>query len=68
MAYLQPRIPGILWGVLLFGGTALLGTTFLIGLENRLVQLIMTGALAAMIAISLVTVFDLKSPLEGRTT
>jgi hypothetical protein len=65
LTYLQPRIPGILWGVLIFGGVVLLAITFLIGLENRLVQLIMTGALAAMIAISLVTIFDLKSPLEG---
>jgi hypothetical protein len=35
------------------------------GLENRVVQLIMTGALAAMIAITIVTIFDLESPLEG---
>jgi hypothetical protein len=65
LTYLQPRIPGILWGVLIFGGVVLLAITFLIGLENRLVQLIMTGALAAMIAISIVTIFDLESPLEG---
>lgn len=65
LTYLQPRIPGILWGVLIFGGMVLLAITFLIGLKNRLVQLIMTGALAAMIAISLVTIFDLESPLEG---
>jgi hypothetical protein len=65
LTYLRPRIPGILWGVLIFGGVVLLAITFLIGLENRLVQLMMTGALAAMIAISLVTIFDLESPLEG---
>ena len=65
LTYLEPRIPGILWGVLIFGGVVLLAITFLIGLENRLVQLIMTGALAAMIAISLVTIFDLQLPLEG---
>jgi Protein of unknown function (DUF4239) len=65
LTYLRPRIPGILWGVLIFGGMVLLATTFLIGLENRLVQLIMTGALAAMIAVSLVTIFDLELPLEG---
>jgi hypothetical protein len=65
LTYLQPRIPSILWGVLIFGGVVLLATTFLIGVENRLVQLIMTGALAAMIAISLVTIFDLESPLQG---
>ena len=65
LTYLHPRIPGILWGVLIFGGVILLALTFLIGLESRLVQLIMTGALASMIAISIVTVFDLESPLEG---
>lgn len=65
LTYLRPRIPGILWGVLIFGGAILLALTFLIGLESRLVQLIMTGALAAMIAISIVTIFDLESPLEG---
>ena len=65
LTYLRPRIPGILWGVLIFGGVVLLALTFLIGLESRAVQLVMTGALAAMIAISIVTVFDLQSPLEG---
>jgi hypothetical protein len=65
LTYLQPRVPGILWGVLIFGGALLLALSFLIGLENRVVQLIMTGALAAMIAITIVTIFDLESPLEG---
>ncbi len=65
LTYLQPRIPGILWGVIIFGGVVLLAITFLFGLKNRLVQLIMTGALAAMIAISIVTIFDLESPLQG---
>jgi hypothetical protein len=65
LTYLEPRIPGILWGVLIFGGVVLLAITFLIGLKNRLAQLIMTGALAAMIAISIVTIFDLEAPLEG---
>ena len=67
LTYLQSRIPGILWGVLMFGGFVLLALTFLIGLENRVVQLIMTGALAAMIGLSLVTIFELDSPLEGST-
>jgi hypothetical protein len=65
LTYLEPRIPAILWGVLIFGGVVLLAITFLIGLKNRLAQLIMTGALAAMIAISIVTIFDLEWPLEG---
>jgi len=65
LTYLHPRVPEILWGVLIFGGVVLLVLTFLIGLESRLLQLIMTGALASMIAISIVTVFDLESPLEG---
>ncbi len=43
----------------------LIAITFLVGLENRVLQLVMTGALTAMITISLVTIFDLESPLEG---
>lgn len=67
LTYLDSLIPGIMWGVLLFGGTILLTLTFMIGLENRVVQLMMTGALAAMIALSLVTIFELDSPLHGAT-
>jgi hypothetical protein len=67
LTYLESRIPTILWVVLLFGGVLMLGLTFLIGLSNRLVQLSMTGALAGMIAISLITIFELDSPLEGDT-
>jgi hypothetical protein len=67
LTYLDSRIPGILWGVLVFGGFVLLALAFMIGLENRVVQLIMTGALAAMIGLSLVTIFELDSPLEGST-
>ena len=67
LTYLDSRIPQILWGVLIFGALVLLGITFLIGLQNRTVQLVMTGALSAMIALSLVTIFELDSPLEGAT-
>jgi hypothetical protein len=67
LTYLESSIPRILWGVLVFGAIALLGITFLIGLQNRPVQLIMTAVLSAMIALSLVTIFELDSPLEGAT-
>jgi hypothetical protein len=67
LTYLESRIPQILWGVLIFGALVLLGITFLIGLQNRAVQLIMTAALSATIALSLVTIFELDSPLEGAT-
>lgn len=67
LTYLESSIPQILWGVLVFGAIALMGITFLIGLQNRPVQLLMTAALSAMIALSLVTIFELDSPLEGAT-
>jgi hypothetical protein len=58
-------LPPILWIVLILGGVITVGFTYLFGLENTLVHLIMVGALALIISLSLFTVAALDYPFKG---
>src|SRR5215212_6821943 len=58
-------LPTILWVVLILGGAITVGFTYLFGLENTLVHLIMVGSLALVISMSLFTVAGLDYPFKG---
>jgi hypothetical protein len=58
-------LPTILWFVLILGGVITVGFTYLFGLENTLVHLIMVGSLALIISLSLFTVAALDHPFNG---
>jgi hypothetical protein len=58
-------LPPIMWVVLILGGVITVGFTYLFGLENTLVHLIMVGALALIISLSLFTVAALDHPFNG---
>jgi Protein of unknown function (DUF4239) len=58
-------LPTILWIVLLLGGVITVCFTYLFGLDNTLVHLLMVAALAMIISISLFTVAALDYPFVG---
>src|SRR5215212_5501942 len=61
----EQGLPPILWVVLLLGGVVTVGFTYLFGLENTLVHLIIVGSLALVISMSLFTVAALDYPFRG---
>jgi hypothetical protein len=58
-------LPTIMWIVLILGGVITVGFTYLFGLEDTLVHLLMVAALALIISISLFTVAALDYPFNG---
>jgi uncharacterized membrane protein len=58
-------LPPILWIVLILGGVITVGFTYLFGLQNTLVHLLMVAALALIISMSLFTVAALDYPFSG---
>ena len=58
-------LPPILWIVLILGGVITVGFTYLFGLENTLMHLLMVAALAMIISLSLFTVAALDQPFKG---
>jgi Protein of unknown function (DUF4239) len=61
----EQGLPPILWVVLILGGVITVFFTYLFGLENTLVHLIMVGSLALVISLSLFTVAALDYPFKG---
>ncbi len=58
-------IPAILWVVLIVGGVITVGFTYLFGLENTTVHLLMVAALAMTLSLTLFTVAALDYPFSG---
>jgi uncharacterized membrane protein YraQ (UPF0718 family) len=58
-------IPTVLWGVLVVGGIMVVGFTYLFGLENTLVHMLMVAALALVISSVLFTIGVLEHPFSG---
>jgi Protein of unknown function (DUF4239) len=61
----EQGLPPILWVVLILGGVITVGFTYLFGLNNTLVHLLMVAALALIISMSLFTVAALDYPFNG---
>jgi hypothetical protein len=61
----EQGLPPILWVVLILGGVITVGFTYLLGLDNTLVHLLMVAALALIISMSLFTVAALDYPFKG---
>ena len=60
-----PAVPPVLWFALVAGASATLGFTFFFGLRNRIVQLVMTALLAALIAVMFVAIKEFNTPFRG---
>jgi hypothetical protein len=65
LLYIEEGIPTVLWVVLILGGVITVGFTYLFGLQNTLVHLLMVAALAMIISLSLFTVAALDYPFKG---
>jgi hypothetical protein len=61
----EEGIPGVLWAVLIFGGVAAIGFTYLFGLENTWAHRLMVFTLAAVIGLVLFTIGALEHPFSG---
>ena len=58
----KPRIPGLLWGGLLFGGVLLIALVGFIRLENMRVHMMLAGAIAILLGLLLFITFWLDHP------
>jgi hypothetical protein len=61
----EEGVPGILWAVLIFGGIAGVGFTYLFGLESTWAHRLMVVILAAVIGLVLFTIGAMGHPFEG---
>jgi hypothetical protein len=61
----EEGIPGVLWAVLIFGGIAAVGFTYLFGLESTWAHRLMVLTLAAVIGLVLFTIGALEHPFSG---
>ena len=61
----EEGIPGVLWVVLIFGGIAAVGFTYLFGLENTWAHRLMVVTLAAVIGLVLFTIGAMEHPFSG---
>ena len=61
----EEGIPTVLWVVLIFGGVAAVGFTYLFGLESTWAHRLMLASLAGLIALVLFTVGAMEHPFSG---
>ncbi len=59
------RLPGVLWWVLLVGGTVTIVSTCLFGAANGGLHAIQVGAFTLLIALVLVAIADINRPFQG---
>ena len=61
----EEGIPGVLWAVLIFGGVAAIGFTYLFGMDSTWAHRLMVVTLAAVIGLVLFTIGALEHPFSG---
>jgi hypothetical protein len=61
----EEGVPGVLWAVLILGGIAAVGFTYLFGLQNTWAHRLMVVTLAAVIGLVLFTIGALEYPFSG---
>jgi hypothetical protein len=61
----EEGIPAVLWSVLIFGGVAAIGFTYLFGLANTWAHRLMVLTLAAVIGLVLFTIGAMEHPFSG---
>jgi hypothetical protein len=59
-------IPNVMWAVTLLGGALTVGFSFLFGVPNFRIHLIMTGMLSASLALVIVLIVALDYPFRGQ--
>jgi hypothetical protein len=61
----EEGVPAVLWSVLIFGGVAAVGFTYLFGLENTWAHRLMVVTLASVIGLVLFTIGAMEHPFSG---
>jgi hypothetical protein len=61
----EEGVPAVLWAVLIFGGVAAIGFTYLFGMDNTWAHRLMVFTLAAVIGLVLFTIGVLEHPFSG---
>jgi len=61
----EEGVPAVLWAVLIFGGVAAIGFTYLFGLESTWAHRLMVVTLAAVIGLVLFTIGAMEHPFSG---
>lgn len=61
------HLPLMMWCVLLFGATAVITASTLLGNENKYVHALHVASLTVLISVSLLTISDLDRPFDGGT-
>ncbi len=61
----EEGIPAVLWAVLIFGGVAAIGFTYLFGMANTWAHRLMVLTLAAVIGLVLFTIGAMEHPFSG---
>jgi len=61
----QESIPAVLWVVLVFGGVAAVGFTYLFGMDNTWAHRLMVVSLAGVIALVVFTIGAMEHPFSG---
>jgi len=61
----EEGIRAVLWAVLIFGGVAAIGFTYLFGMDNTWAHRLMVFTLAAVIGLVLFTIGVLEHPFSG---
>ena len=61
----EEGVPAVLWSVLIFGGVAAVGFTYLFGLQNTWAHRLMVLTLAAVIGLVLFTIGAMEHPFSG---
>jgi hypothetical protein len=59
------RLPGVLWFVLLVGGTVTVASTCMFGAVNGALHVIQVTAFALLISLGLVAIADINRPFQG---
>jgi uncharacterized membrane protein YjjP (DUF1212 family) len=61
----EEGIPAVLWAVLIFGGVAAIGFTYLFSLENTWAHRLIVFTLTAVIGLVLFTIGAMEHPFSG---
>jgi hypothetical protein len=59
------RLPGVLWWVLLVGGTVTVASTCMFGASNGALHVIQVGAFTLLISLVLAAIADINRPFQG---
>lgn len=65
LSAVEPSVLPVLWTALIAGAIVTLGFAYLFGTENRGAQLLMTAALAGIMAVLFVVIYEFDTPFGG---